>query len=110
MPRMCEGCGLKRPTYGLPAEGRQRWCAGCAAAHGGAVSLQQQKKCGLKGAAKRAREQKSETKRKLVGHLWRLTEKLNTMEKKVLEHKNEIAATKASIDNHTVRGTDRDCS
>ena len=32
------------------------------------------------------------------------------METKVLEHKNEIAATKASIDNHTVRGTDRDCS
>ena len=39
--KMCEGCGLKQPTFGLPAEGRKaRWCAGCAAAEGkGAVSL-----------------------------------------------------------------------
>ena len=44
--KMCEGCGLKRPTYGLPAERKMRWCAGCAAAEGrGAVSLQQKKKC-----------------------------------------------------------------
>ena len=28
--KMCEGCGLKQPSYGLPAEGRKRWCAGCA--------------------------------------------------------------------------------
>ena len=32
--KMCEGCGLKRPHYGLPAERRVRWCAGCAAAEG----------------------------------------------------------------------------
>ena len=37
---MCEGCGLKRPSYGLPPERRVRWCAGCAAAEGrGAVIL-----------------------------------------------------------------------
>ena len=51
--KMCEGCGLKTPSYGLPAEGRKRWCAGRAAAEGrGAVSLAQPKKmlegCGLK--------------------------------------------------------------
>ena len=46
MPKMCEGCGLKVPSYGLPAEGRKRWCAGCAAAEGsGAVSLKQEKMC-----------------------------------------------------------------
>ena len=28
MPKMCEGCGLKQPSYGLPAERRKRWCAG----------------------------------------------------------------------------------
>ena len=42
---MCEGCGLKQAAYGLPADGRRRWCAGCAAAHGGAVSLKQRKMC-----------------------------------------------------------------
>ena len=65
---------------------------------------------GSYGAAKRAREQESETKNKLVGHLKKLKEKLATMEKAVLNQKNEIATTNASIDNHTVRGTDRDCS
>ena len=40
--KMCEGCGLKTPKYGLPAERKRRWCAGCAAAEGrGAVSLEQ---------------------------------------------------------------------
>ena len=44
--KKCEGCGLKQPGYGLPAERRRRWCAGCAKAEGnGAVLLQQQKKC-----------------------------------------------------------------
>ena len=28
--KMCEGCGLKVPSYGLPAERRTRWCGGCA--------------------------------------------------------------------------------
>ena len=49
--KMCEGCGLKRPHYGLPAERRVRWGAGCAAAEGrGAVSLDQKmcEGCGLK--------------------------------------------------------------
>ena len=46
--KKCEGCGLKRPHYGLslPGERRRRWCAGCAAVEGrGAVYLQQQKMC-----------------------------------------------------------------
>ena len=48
---VCEDCG-RRAGYGLPDEGRRRWCAGCAAAHG-AVSLQKRKMCegcGLKQA------------------------------------------------------------
>ena len=45
-PKMCEGCGTKQPSYGLPAEGWRRWCSGCVAAEGnGAVLLQQQKMC-----------------------------------------------------------------
>ena len=44
--KQCEGCGLKRPSYGLPAERKKRWCSGCAAAEGnGAVSLQDRKMC-----------------------------------------------------------------
>ena len=36
---MCEGCGLKQPTFGVPAEGgRKRWCGGCAKGHAGAVN------------------------------------------------------------------------
>eukprot|EP01051_Picozoa_sp_SAG22_P016417 SAG22_NODE_2315_length_2729_cov_75.033080_3_plen_44_part_00 len=37
--KMCEDCGLKMPTYGLPAEGKKRWCVGCSKQKGGAVSL-----------------------------------------------------------------------
>ena len=33
----CEGCA-KRPSFGLPAEGRMRWCGTCARAQLGAVS------------------------------------------------------------------------
>jgi hypothetical protein len=49
---MCEGCGLKRPEYGLASEGKARWCAGCGAVEG-AVLLQKRKQkmcegCGLK--------------------------------------------------------------
>ena len=40
--KMCEGCGLKRPGYGLASEGETRWCAGCGAAKG-AVLLQKRK-------------------------------------------------------------------
>ena len=51
--KMCEGCGLKTPSYGLPAEvarsggcGRRRWCGGCAAAEGsGAGRLHRRKMC-----------------------------------------------------------------
>ena len=38
---MCEGCGLKRPSYGLLAEGRRRWSS----KGSGAVHLGQQKMC-----------------------------------------------------------------
>jgi hypothetical protein len=41
---MCEGCGLKRPEYGLASEGKRRWWVGCGEAEG-AVSLQKQKMC-----------------------------------------------------------------
>ena len=34
-PRLCEDCGLKKPNFGLPAEGKKRWCAGCAKGHAG---------------------------------------------------------------------------
>eukprot|EP01051_Picozoa_sp_SAG22_P020253 SAG22_NODE_4024_length_1417_cov_2.218513_1_plen_46_part_10 len=32
-----EGCGLKHPHYGLVAEGKRRWCGGCAKQEEGAV-------------------------------------------------------------------------
>ena len=32
--QMCEGCGLKRPNYGLKAEGKARWCVGCGETEG----------------------------------------------------------------------------
>ena len=42
--KMCEGCGIKVPNYGLSGERRKRWCAGCAAAKGnGSVRLDKQK-------------------------------------------------------------------
>ena len=46
---MCEGCGLKQPSYGLASEGKKRWCAGCGAAEG-AVLIRKRKceGCGLK--------------------------------------------------------------
>ena len=48
----CEDCGLKRPSFGLAAEGKKmRWCSGCSKAHAGAVSKsaqQQCEDCGLK--------------------------------------------------------------
>jgi hypothetical protein len=34
-----EGCSLKQPKFGLPAEGKKRWCSGCAKAHAGAVDV-----------------------------------------------------------------------
>eukprot|EP01047_Picozoa_sp_COSAG01_P076870 COSAG01_NODE_13649_length_1553_cov_3.482118_2_plen_248_part_00 len=35
----CEDCGLKCPSYGLPTEGRKRWCAVCGRRHAGAQPL-----------------------------------------------------------------------
>ena len=31
--RLCEDCGLKARNFGLPAEGKKRWCGGCAKRH-----------------------------------------------------------------------------
>ena len=42
--KKCEDCQLKRPSFGLLAEGKSRWCAGCAKGHAGAVDLAN-KKC-----------------------------------------------------------------
>jgi hypothetical protein len=41
--KMCEGCRLKQPTFGLASEGKSRWCAGCGPE--GAVSMKKQKMC-----------------------------------------------------------------
>jgi hypothetical protein len=41
---MCEGCGLKRPSYGLAAQGKARWCAGWGKAEG-AAQLKKRKMC-----------------------------------------------------------------
>jgi hypothetical protein len=42
--RPCEGCGLKRSSFGLPSEGKVRWCSGCGKGHAGAFYLVS-KKC-----------------------------------------------------------------
>ena len=42
--KKCEGCQLKVPSFGLPAEGKARWCSGCAKAHVGAADIMN-KKC-----------------------------------------------------------------
>ena len=48
--RKCESCQVKQPNYGMPAEGKARWCAGCAKAYTGAVDVKHPKceGCGLK--------------------------------------------------------------
>ena len=48
--KKCEGCQLKRPIFGFLAEGKKRWCSGCAKAHTGAVDIKRKKceSCGLK--------------------------------------------------------------
>jgi hypothetical protein len=48
--KKCESCQLKRPNFGLPAEGKARWCSGCAKEHAGAVDISHKKceGCGLK--------------------------------------------------------------
>jgi hypothetical protein len=49
---MCEGCGLKQCSFGLPAEKKKRWCSGCAKGHEGAVNLHSKlcEGCGQKRA------------------------------------------------------------
>ena len=42
--KKCEACGLKFPIFGLPADGKARWCSGCATAHKGAENVVS-KKC-----------------------------------------------------------------
>ena len=37
--KKCEGCQLKHPSFGLPAEGKKRWCGGCAKGHAAAVNV-----------------------------------------------------------------------
>ena len=42
--KQCERCGLKRAKIGLPAEGKVRWCSGCAdKAHAGVEDFQNKK-------------------------------------------------------------------
>ena len=50
MPAHCEDCALRQPSFGLPAEGRTRWCGGCAKAHAGArdVTSKRCEDCALK--------------------------------------------------------------
>ena len=44
--KMCEDCSMKQPSFGLPAEGKVRWCGGCAKAHAGVVNVNaRNKKC-----------------------------------------------------------------
>ena len=35
----CEDCKTKSRAWGLPSEGRKRWCAGCGVNHTGAVRV-----------------------------------------------------------------------
>ena len=50
--KLCEDCGLKQSSFGIPCEGRQRrrWCAACAKVHAGARDLTSKlcEDCGLK--------------------------------------------------------------
>ena len=41
--KKCEGCGLKVPSLGLPAEGKAQWCGGCAKGQAGAVNVASKK-------------------------------------------------------------------
>ena len=50
MRRHCESCHLKRAAFGLPVEGKTRWCGVCAKVQNGAINLHEKKceDCGLK--------------------------------------------------------------
>jgi hypothetical protein len=37
--KLCEDCGLKRPSFGLRAERKARWCGGCAKGRPGATGV-----------------------------------------------------------------------
>jgi hypothetical protein len=41
--KQCEDCQLKAPSFALLAEGKARWCPGCAKAHVGAVDVSNKK-------------------------------------------------------------------
>jgi hypothetical protein len=45
--KKCEGCQLKSSSFGLSAEGKKRWCGGCAKGHAGTEDLsnKKRKKC-----------------------------------------------------------------
>jgi hypothetical protein len=50
--KKCEDCQLKYPSFGLPGEAKKnRWCAGCAKGHAGAVNVSKKlcEDCQLKG-------------------------------------------------------------
>ena len=42
--KMCEDCGVKQPSFGLPPELTKRWCSGCAKGHTGAVNVRSKKR------------------------------------------------------------------
>jgi hypothetical protein len=51
--RTCEDCVPKAPTFGLVAEGKKRWCAGCAKRHmPGSVDVAKRKAADEKAAPK----------------------------------------------------------
>ena len=41
----CKNCGLKQASFALPAEGKTRWCGGCAKA----VNVSDKKRAGCEG-------------------------------------------------------------
>eukprot|EP01048_Picozoa_sp_COSAG05_P028201 COSAG05_NODE_8626_length_686_cov_1.725724_1_plen_126_part_10 len=51
--KMCEGCGLEHASYGLPSDGKKRWCAGCGREQAGAQDLSSKmcEGCGRKHAS-----------------------------------------------------------
>ena len=96
--KMCEGCGLKQPAYGLPADGHKRLCAGCAAAHGEAVRGRSKKR--------RKKGQEVETsagKQMLHGQLVREQARLGVIKEALAEQEKKISKTIAMIEDDRVR-------
>ena len=50
MSKRCEECKNKQPSYGMPADNKQRWCQPCSTKHPGAVNLVGKKKVGKASA------------------------------------------------------------